>query len=121
MDSSSLDVLLLSLGHEHSSRAGWFWTEPDERSYTEHDEKRQYNELGEFEWSFGLRWRHRMQERHLFKRLHNQNEKIEIQTDHGADRIDPAPCAEAGHGGRHRGDEKPLRPAVETLAGEQSK
>src|SRR6266498_116982 len=47
--------------------------------------------LGEFEWGFGLCRGHCMQGRHFFKQLHYQHEQIEIKTDHGADRIDPAP------------------------------
>src|SRR6266478_5819688 len=72
---------------------GRFGAEPDHRSYTENDEKRQYDELREFEWLFGLRRRHCVQRRYFFKRLHDENKDVEIKRNDRTDDVNPAPCS----------------------------
>lgn len=49
------------------------------------------DELREFEWRFGLRRGQGVQRRDFFKQLHDQHEQIEVETNHGADDVDPAP------------------------------
>jgi hypothetical protein len=49
------------------------------------------DELREFEWRLGLCWGHGMQRRGFFKQLHDQHKQIEVETNHGADDVDPAP------------------------------
>src|ERR1700746_1985321 len=49
------------------------------------------DELREFKWRLGLRRSHGVQRRDFFKQLHNQHEQIEVETNHGADDVDPAP------------------------------
>jgi len=49
------------------------------------------DELRKFEWRLGLRRGQRMQRRDFFKRLHDQHKQIEVETNHGADDVDPAP------------------------------
>jgi len=34
-----------------------------------------------------------MQSRYFFKQLHDQYKQVEVETDHRADHIDPAPCS----------------------------
>jgi len=114
----------------------------------------QRDELREFKWRLGLCRGYGMQRRDFFKRLYDQHEQIEVETNHGADDVDPAPrpcemlrvtredskCEErqrydAETYGRRETmkrkeescdrrsdgcDEKPFRPAVETLTGKQS-
>src|SRR5437016_10223921 len=64
---------------------------PDRGNDTEQSGNQQRNELREFEWRFGLRRGQRMQRRYFFKRLHDCDKKIEVETNHGADDVDPAP------------------------------
>jgi len=55
--------------------------------------KQEDDELRELEWRFGLRRGHGVQDRYFFERLHDQHEKIKVETNHGADGINPAPRA----------------------------
>jgi len=48
------------------------------------------NELREFEWGFGLCRGHGMQRRDFFKRLHYCDKKIKVETNQGADDVNPA-------------------------------
>ena len=34
-----------------------------------------------------------MQGRYFFKQLHDQDKQVEVETYHGADHVDPAPCS----------------------------
>ena len=53
--------------------------ESDSRANHEQDEERESDKLGELKWLLGLGWRHRMQRRDFFERLHDQNENVEIK------------------------------------------
>jgi len=120
----------------------------------EHSGTQEDDELRKFEWRLGLRRGQRMQRWDFFKRLHHCDKKIEVETNHSADDVDPAPrpcemlrvtrknrkCEErqrydAETDGRRETmkrekesrdrrrdgcDEKPFRPAIETLTGKQS-
>src|SRR5437879_5895232 len=52
---------------------------------------REHDELRKCEWRLVLGLCKRMQRRNLLERLHHQHEKIEIETDHRSDDVDPAP------------------------------
>jgi hypothetical protein len=73
------------------SRTDWFDAKPDRRSDGKHDKNRQNKQLREFEWRLGLCRSKRMQRRNFFKRLHHCDKKIEVETNHAADNVDPAP------------------------------
>src|SRR5438552_8243164 len=73
------------------SKAGWFRPKSNRGDETKHDEKNQDRKLSKFKRLLGLRWGHRVQRRYFFKRLHDRDEDVEIQSQHGADGIDPAP------------------------------
>jgi len=49
--------------------------------------------LSKFKRLLGLRWGHRVQRRYFFKRLHDRDEDVEIQSQHCSDGINPAPRA----------------------------
>jgi hypothetical protein len=65
--------------------------ESDHSGDAEHNEKREHNQLRKLEWLFGLRLHHGMKRRNFFKRLHDENEDVEIQRNHRTDDVDPAP------------------------------
>ena len=56
-----------------------------------HDKNRQHKQLCDFERRLGLCRRKRMQRRNFFKCLHHCDKKIEVETNHAADDVDPAP------------------------------
>ena len=150
-------MLEVSAASKRKSLAGscyWFGLEPDRGNDCEQGGNQEHNELREFEWRLGLCRVHGMQRRDFFKQLHDQPEQIEVETNHGADDVDPAPRAHESTGitredskceerqrydaetdGRGKTmkwekesrdrrrdgcDEKPFRPAIETLTGKQS-
>jgi hypothetical protein len=76
-----------------SSRTIRFGAEPDCRDNGKHDEKCQDDELSEFEGRLGLGGGHRLQSWHFLKGLHDPDEDIKIEGDHGANDIDLAPTA----------------------------
>ncbi len=61
------------------------------RNDCEQDGNQEDDELRKFEWRLGLRRGHGMQHRDFFKRLHHCDKKIKVETNHGADDVDPAP------------------------------
>ena len=65
--------------------------EQDRGNDTEHSGNQQDNELRELKWRLGLRRGQRVQSRDFFKRLHDQDEQIEVEANHGADDVYPAP------------------------------
>src|SRR6266403_874553 len=65
--------------------------EPDRSNDCEQSGSHEDDELRKFEWRLALRRSQRMQRRDFFKRLHDQHKQIEVETNHGADDVDPAP------------------------------
>jgi hypothetical protein len=65
--------------------------ESDRSNDSEQNGNQENDELRKFEWTLALRRGQRMQRRHFFKRLHDQHKQIEVETNHGADDVDPAP------------------------------
>jgi len=65
--------------------------EPDRGYDCEQYGNQEDDELRKFEWRLGLRRGQRMQRRYFFKRLHHCHKKIKVETNHGADDVDPAP------------------------------
>src|SRR6266496_1450989 len=65
--------------------------EPDRSNDCEQSGNQEDDELRKFEWRLGLRRGQRMQRRDFFKRLHDQHKQIEVEANHGADDVDPAP------------------------------
>src|SRR6266436_4905845 len=51
----------------------------------------EHDDLWEFEWRFCLRRGHGVQRQNFFKCLHHCHKKIEVETNHGADDVNPAP------------------------------
>ena len=78
--------------------AGWRGPESDCGDDAEQNEKRQDDELRDFEWRLGLRRSHRFQGRNFFEGLHDQNEQVKVETDDSTDRIDPTPCTAESFG-----------------------
>ena len=74
-----------------SSCVGWPWMKSDCGNDCEQGGNQEDDELREFEWRLGLCWGHGMQRRGFFKQLHDQHKQIEVETNHGADDVDPAP------------------------------
>src|SRR5439155_24648200 len=68
----------LSSPNKLTKHTSWIWPEPGGGGDGKDDEKRQDNELREFEWRFGLRRRHCFQRRYFFERLHDADEHIKI-------------------------------------------
>src|SRR6266446_2196618 len=154
---SQTSPLATSLPSPHvsdSGRADSLGMKSDRGNDCERGGNQEDDELCELEWRFGLRRGHGMQRRNFFKCLHHCHKKIEVETNHGADDVDPAPrpsemfrvtredrkCEErqrydAETDGRRETikwekesrdrrrdgcDEKPFRPAIETLIGKHS-
>ena len=67
--------------------------ESDHSNDSEQDGDHEHDELHKFKWRLGLGRSDCLQSWHFFKQLHDQNEQIEVETDHGADRVNPAPCS----------------------------
>ena len=65
--------------------------EPDRSNDCEQSGNQEDDELRKFEWRLALHRGQRMQRRDFFKRLHDQHKQIEVETNHGADDVDPAP------------------------------
>ena len=76
-----------------SSRTDRIGTKPDRRDNAKQNEKRQHNELSELKRRLGLRWSDYFQRRYFFERLHDPDEHIKIERDHGGDHVDPPPGA----------------------------
>src|SRR5437016_8732158 len=74
-----------------SSRTNRLGMEPDRGNDCEQSGNQEDDELRKFEWRLGLRRGQRMQRRYFFKRLHDQHKQIEVEANHGADDVDPAP------------------------------
>jgi len=51
----------------------------------------EHDELREFELRLGLRRGYGVQRRDFFKCLHHRHKKIKVETNHGAEDVDPAP------------------------------
>ena len=65
--------------------------ESDRGNDCEQSGNQEDNELRKVEWRLGLRRGQRMQRGDFFKRLYHCDKKIEVETNHGADDVDPAP------------------------------
>ena len=59
----------------------------------EGDENEKDGKLCNSKRRLGLRRSHRMQRRDFFERLHDSDENIEIEGDHSASNVDPAPVS----------------------------
>src|SRR5882724_244964 len=59
----------------------------------EQTEECQNNELGELKWLLRLSRCDCFQRRYFFKRLHDSDEDVEIESNHSADHVDPTPVA----------------------------
>src|SRR5712691_11334191 len=70
-----------------------FGPEPDRRDDGDQDEQHQDNELRELEWRLGLRRSERVQRRYFFESLHDPDEHIKVESDHGTSDENPAPMA----------------------------
>src|SRR5258708_5306341 len=67
--------------------------EPDCRENGQDDEGDQRRELGFFKWRLALRWSQHLQRRHFHKELRNQDKNIEVEGEHGRDRVGAPPRA----------------------------
>ena len=67
--------------------------EPNDPNNREDKEKQQDDELRPLECRFGLCRSQRMQRGYFEERLHDEDKDIEIESDHRADNVDPAPGA----------------------------
>jgi len=67
--------------------------EPTHGENTRHHEDGQHNQLGDGEGRFALRRRLGRQSRNVFQGLRDQDEDIEVKSDHRGHYINPAPCA----------------------------
>src|ERR1700728_2852993 len=65
----------------------------DGSSNPDQNEDRQHRGLRDREWRLRLRWRERVQRRHLDEALHDQDEDIQIERRYRGDDINPAPRA----------------------------
>src|ERR1043166_787339 len=104
------------------SPGGRLWLGTKSWHDCQHGGNNENRKLRELKWRLGLRRSHRVQRRDFFEGLHDQNEQIEIETDHRADRVDPAPCSREmlGTARKNRDREKWERDNSEADGGRKS-